>query len=80
MKTPIRIPVLYFDKDGLGPDELALEVFPLSVDEDMPAAMTLRVRAAGLVMRSDIDGGYFMHREQATALRDALDAWLKEVP
>lgn len=73
-----KVPVLYFDADGLGPDQLCLEVFPIRGDEVMPAALSLRVRASGLVMRAQVDGGYFMQREQVASLHQALGAWLEQ--
>lgn len=74
-----KIPVLYFDADGLGPDHLFLEVQPIRGDEVMAPSLSLRVRAAGLVMRAPVDGGYFLQREQVTPMFRALGGWLDEV-
>lgn len=73
--TP-KIPALYFDADGLGPDHVYLEVFPIRGDEVMKPAVSLRVRAGEFVMRAQIDGGYFMERAQVAALYQALGEWL----
>jgi hypothetical protein len=75
-----RIPTLYFDANGLGPDHLSLELFPVRGDEVMQPALSLRVRAEGLVMRAQVDGGYFLQREQVEKLRDGLNAWLANPP
>lgn len=71
-----KIPALYFDADGLGPDHVYLEVFPIRGDQVMSPAVSLRVRAGEFVMRAQIDGGYFMERAQVIALRDALNGWI----
>lgn len=71
-----KISALYFDAEGLGPDHVYLEAFPIRGDEIMPAALSLRVRAGEFVMRAQVDGGYFMQREQVQALHKALGAWL----
>lgn len=80
MAETTRIPALYFDKDGLGPDHTALEVFPVRGDNVMPPALSLRVRAIGFVMRAQVDGGYFMQREQVEQLHKALGEWLANPP
>lgn len=71
-----KISTLYFDKDGLGPDHVYLEVFPIRGDKIMKPALSLRVRAGDMVMRAPVDGGYFMEREQVEALHKALGEWL----
>lgn len=73
--TP-KVAALYFDADGLGPDHVYLDVFPIRGDEVMAPALSLRVRAGGLVMRAQVDGGYFMQREQVESLHKALGQWL----
>lgn len=73
-----KVPALYFDADGLGPDHVYIEVFPLRGDDVMPDSLSLRVRGAGFVLRAQLDGGYFMQRAQIEALHEALGAWLKE--
>lgn len=76
----VKIPTLYFDAEGLGPDHVYLEVFPIRGDEIMRPAVSLRVRAGEFVMRAQVDGGYFMERQQVIALRDALNAWIAVTP
>lgn len=75
-----KIPALYFDADGLGPDQLTLEVCPFRGDEVIAASLSLRVRSNGLVMRAQVGGSYFMEREQVAALHKALGAWLDQTP
>ena len=77
-----RISVLYFDKDGHGPDCLYLEVFPIRGETriGLEPALSLRVRAGEFVMRAEVDGGYFMERAQVQELRDALTKWLDNTP
>lgn len=80
MNDTAKIPTLYFDEHGNGPDHLYLEVFPIRADSIMPPTLSLRVRPGSLVIRAQVDGGYFMQREQVVALREALDAWLLDNP
>lgn len=76
----VKVSTLYFDADGLGPDHVYLELFPLRADEIMPAALSLRVRAGELVLRAQIDGGYFMQHAQVAELHKALGDWLAKHP
>lgn len=71
-----KIPALYFDEGGLGPDHVYLEVFPIRGDEIMKPSLSLRVRAGEFVRLAPIDGGYFMERNQVEALHRALGEWL----
>lgn len=73
---PHKVPALYFDKDGLGPDHVYLELFSVRGDDVMETSLSLRVRAGEFVMRAQIDGGYLMGRQQVEQLRDALTQWL----
>lgn len=77
-----RIPVLWFDREGCGPDELALELhhFPAQTDMDIPAWLGLRVRARGIVINAAkmVDGGLNLHREQVVELHAQLGKWLEE--
>lgn len=76
-----RIPVLYFDKDGLGPDELALEVANLRKYKPTDTAqLNIRIRKHGMVMRADVDGGYMMDRDTVAELHSQLTQWLSENP
>lgn len=74
-----KIPALFFDKDGLGPDEVALESTPVRQihPKDRPA-LSLRIRSNGLAMRAPIDAGFFMYREQVLELHTELGAWLEK--
>lgn len=76
----MKVSALYFDKDGLGPDHVYLELFPVRGDGVMDPALTLRVRAGEFVMRAQVDGGYFMQRQQVQELHDALAQWLASPP
>lgn len=78
------IPVLWFNKNGSGPDEMALQVidFPPDRDGKIPARLGLRVQAGDLVIVGAplIAGGFFMAREQAEALHGAIGKWLDANP
>ena len=78
----MKISTLYFDKDGLGPDHVYLEVYPIRGEAavDLAPALSLRVRAGEFVMRADTGGGYYMERQQVQELHDALAAWLESPP
>lgn len=79
-----RIPVLWFDAKGMGPDEFALEFqsFPSDMGGRIPAFLGIRVRAAGLVIAgaSLVDGGFNLHRDQVAELHRQLGAWLEANP
>lgn len=78
------IPVLWFNKNGSGPDEMALQVidFPPDRDGKIPARLGLRVQPGDLVIvgASLLGGGFYMAREQAEALNGALSKWLEANP
>lgn len=79
---PDRIPVLWFNSRGCGPDELALELhpFPAEFGGRIPAYLGLRVRGDGLVIGAGalVDGGFNLGREQVEQLHRALGAWLNQ--
>lgn len=83
------IPALWFDANGCGPSDLALQLHPLGADLDgaIPATLGLRIRSGtathGLIYGSAgelIDSGFMMHRSQAEELHRQLGAWLAETP
>jgi hypothetical protein len=78
-----RIPVLWFDNRGCGPDHLALELhpFPAELGGRISACLGLRVRAGDLAIGAAglIDGGFNLGREQVAALHRALGAWLDSI-
>lgn len=82
--TTDRIPVLWFDSKGCGPDELALQLhpFPAELDGKIPAWLGLRVRAGDLVIgaKALIDGGFNLHRDQVENLYRQLGEWLAANP
>jgi hypothetical protein len=75
------IPALYFDRDGLGPDHVALEValLPDEIGAELNAgrAMGLRIRGVGLVMHLPIDGGFMLGEQEVKQLHEQLGAWLE---
>jgi hypothetical protein len=77
-----RIPVLWFDRRGCGPDHLAIELHPFAAERigetEIDAHLGLRVRAAGLVIGGGplVDGGFFLRREQVEQLHRGIGAWL----
>lgn len=77
---PQRIPTLWFDREGCGPDHMFLELHPFrsEMDGKIPAALGIRVRAGELVIigRPLVDGGFNMQREQIAELHRQLGAWL----
>jgi len=79
-----KIPVLWFNSKGHGPDELALQLhpFPAELEGRIPAHLGLRVRSDGLVIGADqlVDGGFNLHREQVEDLHRQLGAWLEANP
>lgn len=81
-----RIPVLWFDARGCGPDELALELHPFPAEAVMggiiPAVLGIRVRAGDLVIGAGplVDGGFNLHRDGAAELHRQLGAWLEANP
>lgn len=76
------IPVLWFNKEGTGPDEMALQVIDFPIDGKNPARMGLRVRRERLVIVGEplVDGGFFMDRDQAERLHGAIGKWLEANP
>lgn len=81
---PSTIQVLWFDRKGCGPDELALQLNPLAAqfDGEIPASLGLMVRAGNIVIGASalIDGGFALHRDQVADLHRQLAAWLAENP
>lgn len=82
-----RVPVLWFDSKGCGPDHFYLEVFPFKELRDgdelvAPPSLGLRLRAGDLVIlgRGMIDGGFNLGREQVAAFHQQLGAWLASNP
>lgn len=82
-----RVPALWFDSKGCGPDHFYLEVFPFKELRDgdklvAPPSLGLRLRAGDLVIlgRGMIDGGFNMERAQIAELHRQLGAWLAEIP
>jgi hypothetical protein len=79
-----RIPVLWFDRRGCGPDELELELAPFAAEKDgaIPATLGLRVRAGELVIGAEplVDGGFNLARGQVAELHEQLGAWLATTP
>lgn len=79
-----RMPALWFDKKGCGPDEMAIELhhFPAEMDGKIPARLGLRIRADGIVIMGKdlVDGGFYMEREQAADLHRQLGEWLEANP
>lgn len=79
-----RIPALWFDAKGCGPDELALQLHPFAseMDGEIPASLGIRVRAGELVIGAGplVDGGFNLHRDQVAELHRQLGAWLEENP
>jgi len=79
-----RIPVLWFDRRGCGPDQFAIELhpFPAELEGKIPAHLGLRVRAGDAVIVGGdlIDGGFYIGREQAEQLHHGLGAWLEANP
>ena len=82
--TDSRIPVLWFDRRGNGPDELALELhnFPSDLEGRIPAYLGIRVRAGEIVIGAGplVDGGFNLHRDQVADLHRQLGAWLEANP
>lgn len=80
---PDVIPVLWFNRNGCGPDEMAIELEPLpalmdGTDLVAPATLGLRVRSGGFVMLGEpmVDGGFQLASEQVADLHRQLGAWL----
>lgn len=84
MSNTPRIPALWFNSKGHGPDELALELHPFAAEEDgaIPASLGIRVRVDGLVIQAGplVDGGFNMHRNQVDELHRQLGEWLAATP
>lgn len=83
-KTAKLIPSLFFDRDGMGPDHLYLEVHAIQQLRipDEPPILGIRVRAGELVLRQDaqVDGGHMFYREQVVELHKQLGEWLEANP
>lgn len=76
-----RIPALWFDSDGFGPDHLALELHPFAAEMDgrIPAYLGLRVRSGGsLCPNPMVDGGFNLSRASVETLRRQLTEWLDQ--
>lgn len=78
-----RIPALWFDAKGCGPDQMFLELYAFKALMDgetlvAPPHLGLRVRAGNLVIMgaSLVDGGFYLGREQVEELHRQLGAWL----
>lgn len=80
-----KIPALWFTRDGYGPDELTLQLQPFPAENLIPASLGIRVRlpaprgvAPPIIFHATslIDGGFYLHREQAEALHRQIGEWL----
>jgi len=87
MSDDDKIPALWFDRSGNGPDHLAIELhpFPAELEGRIPAWLGLRVRANDPVLEAVapcplVDGGFNLHREQVEQLHRQLGAWLEANP
>lgn len=83
MSTPTKIPALYFTAKGFGPDEVALVAEPIrQLRPTDRLALGLRIvrsdHEGAIVMNlaEQIDGGFYLEREQVAALHSEFGAWL----
>lgn len=88
MSDDQKIYALWFDRQGMGPDCLRLQLHPFSSEMDgaIPASLSIRVMVDEnnpvMMMASSalmIDGGLNLSKETAAELHRQLGAWLESV-
>lgn len=82
-----RVPVLWFDRNGCGPDHLFLEVTPQAALQEgpdliAPASLGLRIRGGELVLMGQamLDGGFMIDRQSVATLHQEIGKWLSHNP
>ena len=84
-----HVPALWFDKQGCGPSELAIELrpFPSERNGAIPAMLGLRIRVGdqnGGFVYGDatdmVDGGFLLHVDQVREFHHRLALWLADQP
>lgn len=90
-KTPAigaPVDVLWFDKDGCGPDVLSIQPwnFRAEMGGRIPATLGLRIMKTSESMslplmngaaRAMVEGGFVLDRESAQQLAKSIDDWLE---